>query len=135
VRFSRPIERKGRKAANTIEAPEIAGVFITPGINSIPQEEWDWIKKHPLGGQYVGSGAFRAIAPELAEGQAATGLSVDFSEPDALTIIRNIFDSDWLERSDRKDERVAVSNAIAQRIKEMQKLSKNPTRVGGSVYA
>lgn len=136
VRFSRPIERKGRKNPNTIEAPEIAGIFIVPGINSIPEVEWEWIQKHPLGSQYCKSGAFRQISPTFAEGQAATGLSMDFAEADALEIVRNMHDIDWLERSDRKEDsqRMAVSNAIAARLKELKKQSR-PARVGGSIYA
>lgn len=135
VRFSRPVKRPNPKArSNVITTPEIQGAFVVPGVNNLSDEDWDFIAKHPVGQRFVSSGAFVVIAPTLAEGQEATGLTVDYALPDALNIIRNIMDVDWLKRSDRKDGRAEISEAIDRRLKELEKQNLQNRAIGSGAY-
>jgi hypothetical protein len=130
--FSRPVRiasastvppgSKRSKPGGLEVPPIISGSFIYPGVNRISKEEVDFMKSDPLvGKEYFESGAFQTIDPKLAEGQTATGLSVDYSPEDALRIIPLIGDLEWLERSDRKEERENVSRSLSARINALKK--------------
>lgn len=137
VRFSRPVKRTNSKArGNVIATPEIQGAFLVPGVNNLSGDDWEFIAKHPIGQQFVSSGAFLLINPTLTEGQVVTGLSLDYSIPDALTIIRNIADIDWLKRSERVeiDKRTEIAEAINRRLKELEKQNLQNRAIGSGAY-
>lgn len=132
--FSRPVRipsavsvgAKRSKPAGFETAPQISGSFIYPGVNRLKREEIDFMKSEPIvGKEYFESGAFLVIEPKVEEGQQATGLSTDYSPEDVLKIIPLINDLEWLERSDRKEEREAVSRSLSARINALKK-AQNP---------
>lgn len=121
IRFPRSLNRGGGRTSaktNTLEPVETKGAWIYPGSNlNIPDEEYEYITKHPIGQQLISRGALRVIEAKLEEGKLATGLTQDYTEPDAMELIRNSYDLDWMERSARREDRPVIAKALSERIK------------------
>lgn len=123
IRFSRPINRGGTKKTS-LDAVETRGSWILPGTNlELPDEDYEYIIRHPLGLQLVNCGAFRVVSPTLEEGKFPTETTLDYIEKDALDLIRNSSDIDWLERSEKREGRPAISRAIAEQIKNIKSVN------------
>ena len=99
IRYCRPISRpeKSRKAGqtNSLEAIEMTGSWIRPGINDILTEELDYILSLPETADKIRLGVFRILTP-IANLEELTDTIADYSLPDAKEIITNTFDLDWL---------------------------------------
>lgn len=119
IRFPRPVNRVGLKKSNSgIEPLETKGAWVYPGANfNIPDDDFEYISKHPMGIELINSGALRVVEPTLTDGKIQTETTVDYSDRDALEIIRHSYDIDWLERSIRKEERPVISKALIERVK------------------
>lgn len=122
IRFPRAISRGSGRATGkgTLEPVETKGMWLYPGTNTgIPDEEFDYISRHPVGGQLISRGALKLVEPKLEEGKTPTNTTSDYAEPDALDLIRNSYDLSWLELSSRREDRPRVSSVLIDRIKAL----------------
>lgn len=123
VRFARTITRPGKKTT-ALDAVETKGFWIVPGANfDIPDEDYEHISKHPVGSALLSSGSLKVITPILEEGQPFTETTKDYSEPNALELVRNSSDLEWLERSEKREDRPAVSKLLIERVKSLKALN------------
>lgn len=123
VRFPRPLDRGMRKASNgkgpRIETPELVGTWISPGINTISDEEWAFIASHPDTSAKMRRGVFQVIEPTL-NLEAPTGTIEDYSPQDARDIILNTYDEEWLRLSATQDRRTEVQKWCLDQIKALK---------------
>ena len=123
IRFPRALNR-GMKKTTTLDAVETKGIWILPGTNiDVPDEDYEYISRHPVGSEMLARGALKVILPSIEEGKVATETTRDYSEPDALELIRNSSDLDWLERSERKEDRPTVYKVLVEQIKSIKSLN------------
>lgn len=123
IRFARTIVRPGKKTT-ALDAVETRGFWIVPGTNfDIPDEDYDHICKHPTGSALLSSGAIKVILPTLEEGQPFTETTKDYSELNALDLVRNSSDLEWLERSEKKEDRPAVLKVLIEQVKSIKSLN------------
>jgi hypothetical protein len=119
IRYCRPLSREktARKGSqiNSLEAVELVGTWIRPGINDISAEELDYIMSLPETSEKVRLGVFRVLSPENKE--VFTDTISDYSLPDAREIIANTFDTDWLQLASTQDSRRDVQKWCLERIK------------------
>lgn len=127
LRFSRPsnkpITDKGKKATNNLEPVELIGTWITPGINELPQEEWEFIASLEETNERIMSGVFRPLFPTVLPDEISGSLS-DFSSSDAKEIILNTWDIDWLQLTSNQDPRKEVQKWCLERIKALRSMNK-----------
>lgn len=124
IRFPRPLNRGiTTKKPGTLETVETKGDWLNPGTNlNISDEDYEFISKHWFGVQLINSGALKTVEPVLEEGAIATGTTRDYSEKDALELVRNSNDLEWLELSERKEERPVITKALLDRTKAIKAL-------------
>lgn len=121
IRFPRILSRGGGRKSGTLDAVEIKGDWIHPGTNlNVPDEDFEHISKHPVGSELIARGALVLVEPSIEEGQIPTETTRDYSEKNALELIRNSNDLEWLEQSERKEERPVITKALTKRITEIK---------------
>lgn len=120
IRFPRVLSRgAGRKG--TLDTVETKGGWIHPGTNlNFPDEDFEHLSKHPVGSDLLTTGALKVVEPSIKEGEIATETTRDYSEKDALELIRNSSDLEWLERSERKEERPVILKALIEQSKALK---------------
>jgi len=120
IRFPRTLSR-GTARKGSLETVETKGGWIHPGTNlNITDDDYEYIGKHPVGSELIARGSLRVVEPTLAEGQTITETTRDYSEKDAIDLIRNSNDLDWLQQSERKEERPVLLRNLAKRIIELK---------------
>lgn len=119
IRYCRPLSReksvKKGIQTNALEAVELVGTWIRPGINDISTEELEYIMSLPETAEKVRLGVFRVLSPENKE--VFTDTISDYSLPDAREIIANTFDVEWLQLASTQDNRRDVQKWCLERIK------------------
>lgn len=120
LRYSRPTARPKRgNAKDGAENLELSGVWILVGVNDIPQEDADYILKHPATPDRLRSKAFQVIEPAVKENP--TGTLADFSLSDAREIIFNTYDTEVLGQLPKEDRRPEIAKWTRERAIALEK--------------
>lgn len=123
IRFPRVLSR-GTARKGVLDTVETKGGWIHPGTNlNFPDEDFEHVSKHPVGADLLSSGALKIVETSLKEGEMPTETTRDYSEKDALELIRNSNDSEWLERSERKEERPPILKALIEQSKAIKAIN------------
>lgn len=121
IRFPRVLSRGVGMKKATLDTVETKGGWIHPGTNlNFSDEDFEHLARHPVGADLLSSGALKIIEPSIKEGENATETTRDYSDKDALELIRNSSDSEWLERSERKEERPSILKALIEQSKAIK---------------
>lgn len=127
-RFAVPIKTKNAKGNNDLI---VGGIFLHPGSNVVSGEDFAAIKNNFFFKRCEKKGVIRVFSPEISEGVAPTGTTRDYDINDALEIIEQSNDIEWLQRCIAKDDRDGIAVSCQQRIKEIQE-SENRTDGGNN---
>lgn len=123
IRFPRALSR-GLSKKGTLDTVETKGGWIHPGTNlNFSDEDYDHISKHPVGADLLSSGALKVVEVSIKEGEIITETTRDYLDKDALELIRNSSDAEWLERSERKEERPVILKALMEQLKALKALN------------
>lgn len=105
------------------------------GSNRVEQETWTLMASNPLIQRFIDVGAIHVIIPrELDEGAELTGTTLDFELSEALKIVTDSLDVEWLENCDRAetsnprkghaDHSERIKSLCRSRIKQIQQSAK-----------
>lgn len=120
------------KARNN--TPEFLEVWLQPGgpNHNLSDEQIAILKNSEIGKEHIAAGIITIISPKDLE--KASGTSADYDEAEAIALIRDSEDRDWLEESRAKEDRPAVReqigkqlDAIDQRLVTLRKQAANAT--------
>lgn len=120
LRYSRPTARPKRgNAKDGAENLELSGVWLLVGVNDVPQEDADFILKHPATPDRLRSKALQVVEPAVKEN--STGTLADFSLTDAREIIFNTYDTEALAQMPKEDRRAEIAKWTRERAIALQK--------------
>jgi len=102
--------------------------FLTPGSNLIEVEVYEAMSKSAYFDRFVKNGVLKVFIPEIPEGGRVTGTSADYANlQDAVDIIEQSNDVEWIQRCLAKDDRDGIATACQNRIAAIQsELNRQP---------
>jgi hypothetical protein len=121
VTVESPASAKGKVAEPGVEMNPIVP-FLAPGANIVSTEAYLEMQKSPYFASAEKRGIVRIILPQIAEGGRITGTSADYEMSEALDIIDQASDPDWLDLCITKDDRDGISQACKLRKSEIEAL-------------
>lgn len=114
---------KGAKARPGNVELEMKATVLVPGTNTLKDEEYEALQRSPWFGQFLSEQAIALVSP-VQTPEAQTGLSIDFSEADALRLVRGSEDLEWLQRCQMRESRDSILKILNQKIRRIsEKLS------------
>lgn len=100
--------------------PEIDSVLLRPGPNhNVTDEQIAVLHRSEVGQAHLTQGVITVKSPTQ-EGEIS-GTSLDYSDADAIAIIAESADEDWLSNSYVRENRTAVRNRIKARQEELER--------------
>lgn len=93
-------------------SPEFLEVYLSPGgpNHNLSDEQIAILQNSEMGKEHISKGIITIISPKDMEN--ASGTSSDHDETEAIAMITDSEDTDWLEQSLAQEKRPAVREAI-----------------------
>lgn len=120
-------QRSGDNKQFLTEALETERICLVPGSQLVNAQLWEKLKNYPPSGKEISrmmrKGVIRELRSNL-QGDFQTSTTLDFELDDALEIVANSPDIEWLRLCIAKDNRSQVYNACKERIKTVEEMKK-----------
>lgn len=109
------------------QALELERIVLAPGTQLVNQVLWEKMKNHPPSGKEIArmekKGVIRVIYSNP-QTNFQTKTTLDFELSDALDMIADSLDVEWLRLCIAKDNRSQVYNACVERVKLVEEMKK-----------
>lgn len=122
VQWTQPNLLTVYKPTGTKGGPEAFSVaqHILPGINEIPDTEWEALKKNSMLVRLMDEGMLKEVEKDRKEGKGKSGTS-GYSVKDAKDIVKGTYDTKLLTTWKAHDSRPEIVLAIDAQLKDIEK--------------